>query len=149
MAAKVGEPDPFTGNATATPIQVCDVAKAQALADVLQQNVNYLGELRITDPNGNVLKAEKLSDYDQVAQAANTALRDNPYFAKSYPYSALGFKANCALVEFKPQVVEVATDNISNPYGTNVYVAAEVFVLFLDTNAGGLVNGLRTATGRK
>ena len=144
---KVGEPDSFSGNATATPIQVCDAAKAQALADVLQPSAKYLGNLE------SLIRMGMWSNRRNFRALRSLRRRQIPPFevtltTRSHiPYDALGFTPNCALVEFKPQVIEVATDNISNPYGSNSYVAAEVFILFLNSDAGGMNEGLRPVTG--
>lgn len=143
---KIVAPESFMGAGTTT-LKVCDTAKAQALATILQSKVEFLGEIIVADANGNAVQPEKFSGFAELAKLVDTAFQGNPYFTKSYPYSPLGITPNCAMVEFKPEVIEVATDNIANPYSTNAYVAADVFVLFLNADAGGITNDLRTATG--
>jgi hypothetical protein len=128
-------------------VQACTAEVGEALATILVQNANGgYGSLDVLDPTGKSVKPAEIKSLDQLAALADKVLKDNPFYTKSYPYSIMGGPPSEVLVEFKPKVIQVFVDNISNPYGTNAFVASDLFSKFLNQTVGDLNFRLETVT---
>jgi len=130
---------PFT-----VSVQACSEPVAGAMAALLNTSPNGFS-VEVLGPDGKKAVATKISNFNELLAAVEVVLHANPYFSKAYAYDPLGLSANQVLVEFKPMVIRVFIDNISNPYGTSAYVAADLFQMFLSPQIGSLK--LMTTTG--
>ncbi len=111
-------------------IKVCNLEKAAALARLVGSEKNAGARIRINfvDAQSKAVSPEDLGEVnpERVVQLIHRALKENRYFAASEMGSA-GFGGKMVWVEFKPSVISLWADNISDKYGRINYIAATAF----------------------
>jgi hypothetical protein len=144
--AQVGQPvAPTDGTRQWTiTIQACSPKTARALAIVLKPQFYTSAAIVVAGPDGAKETApdpDKSLSVDELKEAFVAALGENPYFA-----AARSTRAFAPLtVEFKPEVVQVWSDNISDFYGMTNYVAADAFKQSLRLEFGAIRVGITTS----
>jgi hypothetical protein len=134
---QVGAPS-NDGKQSSITITSCDTKKGAALAMLVK--AEYI-KLIVADSNGKPIAPANVTTVDEMVKEATLVFKDNPHFVKAYPYQPMNPQANQILIEFKPEVIQVAVDNISNPYGLSSFVAADLFATFLNRALGDIAVG--------
>lgn len=121
-------------------LQTCatDVAAGLALFAVSPYNV----DLVFKDQNGLVFAFDPNArpNFGQLGNAFDAVLKASSYFVR---VRKGGFYDLAA--EFKPEVIQIRSDNIADPYGLNSFVAASLFREVIRTEVGGLKVGTTTS----
>ncbi len=117
-----------TSDGNVIKIKSCSKNKAVALASLLDPK-QFIGVrvLLITDQN-QIAMPSKIKKSEELAKAAEIAFNDNSYYTRIY---ASNSSFSYVTIEFKPAVVQYASDDISDFHGMTNRVAQEAFCSFL------------------
>jgi len=126
-------------------IQACDLASGQALADVLTPSFpDYGVEAQVVDPSGKAILPNSKATDAQVLADLTKVLAPVTAFSRAYGFCGLGTNCTNLVVEFKPTVIKIFTDDIGVPDSNRAFLAADLFGQFL---TAGPAIVLRTYTG--
>ena len=133
--------DVISPEASATRYQVkitgCSVEKSRALATLLtKSSATEILDVVVLLPNGNLAKPQSPANSQEVAKTITLALTGNPYFVTVHVSHSGGLGLSDLFIEFKPEVIQLWSDNISDFYGLSNFVAQSAFGTVLSDHLG-------------